>query len=458
MTRICCIGAGRVGGPAMTILALEAPDVAVTVVDRNPVRIAAWNSDTPPVFEPGLAEAVRRCRGKNLHFTTQARPAILAADIVFVAVDTPTKTSGLGAGRAADLRHVEAIGRLIAEVAETPKIVVEKSTVPVRTAETLAAILATNVRGLEHCVLSNPEFTAAGSALAELRTPVRVLIGSAATPGGLAAAATLADLYARWVPRERIVSTGLWPAELAKLAADAFLAQRISSVNTFAALCEATGAELGDVTGAMGRDPRLGAAELRPSAGFGGGSFRKTLLNLVYLCEHSQLPVAAAYWDAVLDVNEWHKERFAAQIVRTLFNTVAGKRIAVLGFAGKKDTDDTRDSPAIDVVRDLLAEKADVAIYDPQVPEAQITHDVLGTGAESPRLTVSPSAEHAAAGAHALVVVTDWDEFRTLDFARLHAGMAKPACAFDGCDVLPLAALRALGFRAFALGRPPAAP
>lgn len=454
MKHICCIGAGHVGGPAMAVIALQAPDIAVTVVDQNAARIAAWNSSELPVYEPGLTEAVRRCRGRNLHFTTRAGPAIGAAEIIFVAVNTPPKISGLGAGRAADLRHVEEVARLIAEVAETPKIVVEKSTIPVHAAEAMATILASNGRELAHHVLSNPEFMAGGTAMADLLAPDRVLIGGEATEGGLAAAAALVALYARWVPRERIVTTNLWSAELTKLAANALLAQRISSVNTLAALCEATGVDIREVTGPIGRDARIGPRFLQPSVGFGGVCFEKDLYNLVYLCEHARLPVAAAYWEAVVDVNDWHKERFAAQIVRQLSNTVAGKRLAVLGFAFKKDTSDSRESPAIAVVRDLLVEKAHVAIYDPRVPEAQITHDVLGTGAESPQLTVSPSAEHAAEGAQALVVLTDWDEFRTLDFARIHAGMVKPAFAFDGRDVLPLATLRALGFRAFAIGQP----
>jgi UDPglucose 6-dehydrogenase len=454
MTKICCIGAGYVGGPTMAMIALKAPDITVTVVDMNAARIAAWNSDEPPIYEPGLRDIVRECRGRNLFFSTHVKAAIKDADLIFVAVNTPTKTYGLGAGRAADLRFIESVARTIAEVAETAKIIIEKSTIPVKTAETIKEILAASGRRLEHQVLSNPEFLAEGTAVADLLCPDRVLIGGERTPGGARAVAALAEVYARWVPRDRIITTNLWSAELSKLVANAFLAQRISSINAISALCEVTGADVDEVAGAIGRDSRIGPKFLKSSVGFGGSCFQKDILNLVYLCECYGLAEAAAYWESVVAINDWQKQRFAQKIVEQLFNTVADKRIAVLGFAFKKDTDDARESPAISIVRDLLAENARVVVYDPQVPERQIIKDVLGPGSESERLTVAVSAEEAAEGAHALVIVTEWDEFTSLDFGRIYARMERPAFVFDGRNILPLEKLRELGFRAFGLGKP----
>ncbi len=456
MTKICCIGAGYVGGPTMAMIAFKAPDITVTVVDMNAARIAAWNSAELPIYEPGLDAVVKACRGRNLFFSTHVKEAIREADLIFVAVNTPTKTYGLGAGRAADLRFIESVARTIAEVAETPKIIIEKSTIPVRTAETIKTILAAGGRALDHQVLSNPEFLAEGTAVADLLAPDRVLIGGERTPAGARAVEALAAVYARWVPRERIITTNLWSAELSKLVANAFLAQRISSINAISALCEATGADIDEVAGAIGRDSRIGPKFLKASVGFDGSCFQKDILNLVYLCETYGCPEVAAYWESVVSINDWQKQRFAQRIVEQLFNTVADKRIAVLGFAFKKDTDDTRESPAISVVRDLLAENARVVIYDPQVPERQIVKDVLGPGSESERLTVAVSAEAAAEGAHALVVVTEWDEFATIDFARILARMQRPAFVFDGRNLLPLEKLRALGFRAFGIGKPAA--
>ena len=453
--KICCIGAGYVGGPTMAMIAHRAPDIRVTVVDMNAGRIAAWNSDALPIYEPGLEAIVRECRGRNLFFSVDVRAAIKEADMIFVAVNTPTKTYGVGAGRAADLRFVESVARTIAEVADAPKIIVEKSTIPVRTAETIKDILTANAttRGLTHAVLSNPEFLAEGTAIADLHNPDRVLIGGERTPAGEAAVRALVDVYARWVPRERIITTNLWSSELSKLVANAFLAQRISSINAISALCEATGADVDEVANAIGRDSRIGPKFLKASVGFGGSCFRKDILNLVYLCETFGLPEVAAYWDHVVRMNEWQKQRFSARIVKALFNSVAGKRIAVLGFAFKKDTNDTRESAAIAVVRELLAEQADVAVYDPKVGEADIRRDLEAAGAELRRLVVAPSAYAASEGAHAVAVVTEWDEFRTLDFARIHGAMMKPAFLFDGRNILPADRLRELGFRVYAIGR-----
>ncbi|MDP3072467.1 MAG: UDP-glucose 6-dehydrogenase [Opitutaceae bacterium] len=451
--KICCIGAGYVGGPTMAMIALKAPDIEVRVVDMNAVRIAAWNSATLPIYEPGLDEIVRQTRGKNLHFSTDVHGAIAAADIIFVAVNTPTKTYGVGAGRAADLRFIESVARTIAAHANGPKIIVEKSTIPVRTAETIKDILAANSRGYAFEVLSNPEFLAEGTAMADLQAPDRVLIGGERTPGGQAALQKLVDVYAHWVPRDRIITTNLWSSELSKLVANAFLAQRISSINSVSALCEVTGADVDEVANAIGRDSRIGPKFLKASVGFGGSCFQKDILNLVYLCEHYGLPEVAAYWESVVKMNDWQKHRFAGRIVRSLFNTVADKKIAVLGFAFKKDTNDTRESAAIAVCRDLLAEQARVVVYDPKVPAAEIREDVLGKGREEPRLTVATSAYEAAQGAHAIAVVTEWDEFKHLDYARLFASMQQPASIFDGRNILDLAKLRQIGFRASGVGK-----
>ena len=451
--KICCIGAGYVGGPTMAVIALKAPDIQVTVVDMNAARIAAWNSDKLPLYEPGLDEVVKKARGRNLFFSTDVKANIASADIIFVSVNTPTKTYGVGAGRAADMRYIESVARTIAEVATTPKIIVEKSTIPVKTAETIQQILAANTSGVAFQVLSNPEFLAEGTAVADLFNPDRVLIGGERTPEGDKAVETLVSVYARWVPRERIITTNLWSSELSKLVANAFLAQRISSINAISALCEATGADVDEVANAIGKDSRIGSKFLKASVGFGGSCFQKDIMNLSYLCENFGLPEVAAYWASVVKMNDYQKQRFSAKIVRSLFNSVADKRIAVLGFAFKKDTDDTRESAAINIVRDLLAEQANVVVYDPKVSAAEIMSDVQGKGHTNPRLTVATSAYEAAKGSHAVAIVTEWDEFKTLDYAKIYEGMSKPAFVFDGRNIVDLPKLRAIGFRAFGIGR-----
>jgi UDPglucose 6-dehydrogenase len=453
--KICCIGAGYVGGPTMAMITAKAPDIEVTVVDMNTERIAAWNSDKLPIFEPGLEEMVRRTRGKNLFFSTDVEGAIQKSDMIFVAVNTPTKTYGVGAGRAADLRYVESVARTIAAVAKTSKIIIEKSTIPVKTAETIKEILAASGNGVKFQVLSNPEFLAEGTAMADLELPDRVLIGSERTPEGEAAARALADVYARWVPRDRILLTNLWSSELSKLVANAFLAQRISSINSISALCEATGADVDEVAHAIGRDSRIGPKFLKASVGFGGSCFQKDILNLVYLCTHFGLPEVAAYWEGVVKMNDWQKQRFAGRIMTALFNTVADKKIAVFGFAFKKDTNDTRESAAIAICRDLLAEHARVVVYDPMVSPDHIRREVLTdkTASHADRLNVAKSAYEAAEGAHVIAIATEWDEFKGLDYAKIFAGMTKPAFIFDGRNILDLAQLNAIGFRAYGIGK-----
>jgi UDPglucose 6-dehydrogenase len=451
--RICCIGAGYVGGPTMAMIAAKCPHIRVDVVDLNAERIAAWNSADLPVYEPGLDDLVQNARGKNLFFSTEVKAAIHAADIIFVSVNTPTKTFGVGAHKAADLRYVESVARTIAEVADSPKIIVEKSTIPVRTAEAIQTILASSEKGLKHQVLSNPEFLAEGTAVVDLTNPDRILIGGEQTEAGLAAVEALVSVYANWVPRERILKTNLWSSELSKLVANAFLAQRISSINSISALCEKTGADVDEVARAIGSDSRIGSKFLKASVGFGGSCFQKDVLNLVYLCGHFGLPEVAAYWDQVIRMNDWQKHRFAERVLRTLFNTVTGKRIGVLGFAFKKDTNDTRESAAIYVCKDLVEERAMLSIYDPKVGAAQICKD-LAIESDHPHVEFATSAGQAAAGAHALLVLTEWDEFRQLDFEAIYQSMVKPAWIFDGRSLLDHARLRAIGFKVYSIGKP----
>ncbi len=455
---ICCLGAGYVGGPTMAMIAAKCPHLQVTVADYNPQRIAAWNSDELPVYEPGLKEIVASVIGKNLFFTTEIREAIRTADLIFVCVGTPTKSYGIGAGRAADLRYIESAARLIAEVAEGNKIIVEKSTIPVKTATAIQSILEANsMHGATFQVLSNPEFLAEGTAVEDMESPDRILIGGQSDPAGLAAVKKLSDIYAAWIPRERIITTNLWSSELSKLVANAFLAQRISSINSISALCEATGADVDEVGRAIGMDSRIGKKFLKASVGFGGSCFQKDILNLVYLCEAFHLPEVAEYWRQVVHINDWQKSRFVEKIVRTLFNTVNGKRIAVLGFAFKKDTNDTRESAAIHVCRNLLLEHAKLAIYDPRVDEEAILTDLQGAGVPQELLEthvhICSDPYQAVEGAHALATLTEWDEFRSMDFARIFDLMLKPAFVFDGRAVLPAEELKAHGFDVFSIGK-----
>lgn len=436
----------------MAMIAHKCTGHTVTVVDINQSRIDAWNSDVLPIYEPGLDEIVKSSRGKRLFFSTDIDTAIREADIIFMSVNTPTKTYGVGAGRAADLRYIEKCARKIAEVAENDKIVVEKSTLPVRTAESIKRILESNSKGRKFQILSNPEFLAEGTAVADLENPDRVLIGGDQTPDGLAAIQKLVDVYAQWVPAENILTTNVWSSELSKLTANAFLAQRISSINAISALCEATGANVDEVAHAIGTDSRIGPKFLKSSVGFGGSCFQKDILNLVYLCEHFGLPEVAAYWNGVIEMNDYQKHRFGRRIISTMFNTVSDKKIAVLGFAFKKDTNDTRESAAIYVCKDLIDEQANVSIYDPKVPEAQIRRD-LGLAEDATAVTICDDAYEATKDAHAVLILTEWDEFKALDFKKIYDQMNLPAFLFDGRNLLDLDALRAIGFEATGIGR-----
>ena len=460
---ICCVGAGYVGGPTMAVIADRCKRATVTVVDQDDARIAAWNSDRLPIFEPGLEEVVRRNRDRSLFFSTEIDATIRRSDIVFIAVNTPTKTYGIGSGRAADMEFLEICARRIAEVAEGHKVVVEKSTVPVRTAETVRTILDTRIEGASFQVLSNPEFMAEGSAIRDLEQPDRVLIGGERSPEGDQAVAQLKSVYASWVPEDKILTTDLWSSELTKLIANAFLAQRISSINAVSALCEATEADVEEISNAIGKDRRIGPDFLKSSVGFGGSCFQKDILNLVYLCETFGLQEVADYWEHVVRINDYQKRRFSKRIIEELFGTVSGKRIAVLGYAFKKDTNDIRESPAIYVCRDLLAEQASLAIYDPRVEQEQLRSSLDAAGdakggttaksAGAPEVEICPDPYAAAKGAHAIAVLTDWDEFRDLDYQRVFDSMAKPACLFDGRNVVDLVKLQRIGFRTFGIGK-----
>lgn len=456
---ICCIGAGYVGGPTMAVMASKCPQHKFTVVDINEQRIAAWNSSILPVYEPGLDEIVGTCRGVNLHFSTSVDEAIRDSEMIFVSVNTPTKTYGVGAGRAADLKFIELCARRIARSVNGPKIIVEKSTVPVRTAESLKRVLHANVKSFPIEILSNPEFLAEGTAVRDMLNPDRVLIGGDDGTTGSEAQQKLVDLYAQWVPRERILTTNLWSSELSKLVNNAFLAQRISSINAISALCEATGADVEQVSRAIGHDSRIGPKFLCASVGFGGSCFQKDILNLVYLCEHYGLTEAARYWNSVLEMNDWQKTRFVQRMVRAMFNTLSDKRIGVLGFAFKKDTNDTRESAAAYICKGLIDEQAQLAIYDPKVSEDAIFADLvsltgLNLGQLKKRVTVERDAYSAVNGAHAFAIVTEWDEFKQLNFQRMFDSMQQPAFAFDGRNVLPHDELREIGFEVHSVGKP----
>ncbi|MEE3448982.1 MAG: nucleotide sugar dehydrogenase [Bacteroidales bacterium] len=441
---ICCIGAGYVGGPTMTVMAYKCPEIKITVVDMNAKRIADWNSDDLtkiPVFEPGLADLVKEVRGKNLFFSTEVDKAIDEADMIFMSVNTPTKEYGKGAGMAADLKYIELCARQIAHVSKSDKIVVEKSTLPVRTAEAIRSILDNTGNHVKFQILSNPEFLAEGTAINDLLNADRVLIGGLQTTEGKAAIEELTAIYAHWIPRERIIQTNVWSSELSKLTANAFLAQRISSINSLSALCEKTEADVTEVARAIGADSRIGSKFLTASVGFGGSCFQKDLLNLVYICHTLGLEEVAEYWNQVIKMNNYQKHRFADNIITTLYNTVSAKKIAFLGWAFKKNTNDTRETPAMYVADYLLEDLANIEVYDPKVTETQMYIDInhLNTRDDSvnhKQLKMVSDPYQACKNAHAVVILTEWDEFKTLDWKKIHDNMMKPAFIFDGRNIL----------------------
>lgn len=454
ITKICCIGAGYVGGPTMAIIAQKCPHIKVTVVDLNAERIASWNDENVeniPIYEPGLSAIVAESRNRNLFFSTDVEAAIDEAQMIFISVNTPTKTYGSGKGMAADLKYIELCARQIARIAKDDKIVVEKSTLPVRTAEAIKSILENTGNGVQFQILSNPEFLAEGTAVQDLLNPDRVLIGGDTSEEGQIAIQKLVSIYANWVPREQILTTNLWSSELSKLTANAFLAQRVSSINALSELCEKTGADVNEVARAIGMDSRIGSKFLKASVGFGGSCFQKDILNLVYISKSFGLHEVADYWEQVIIMNDHQKKRFANNIITTLYNTISGKKIAFFGWAFKKDTNDTRESAAIYVADHLLNEQANIAVYDPKVSEKKILADLdyLETrSSESNRkgITVFEDPYETCKSAHAIAILTEWDEFRDYDWQKIYDSMQKPAFIFDGRNVLDRKKLTDIGF------------
>jgi UDPglucose 6-dehydrogenase len=458
---ICCIGAGYVGGPTMAVIAHKCPDIKVTIVDLNAARIAAWNDEDVnniPIYEPGLSDIVASARGRNLFFSTDVEKAIDEAEMIFISVNTPTKTYGLGKGKAADLKFIELCARQIAAVAKTDKIVVEKSTLPVRTAEAIRNILDNTGNGVKFQILSNPEFLAEGTAIDDLLSPDRVLIGGDGDAEGQEAIEALVNVYSKWIPKERILTTNVWSSELSKLTANAFLAQRVSSINAISELCEKTGADVSEVSRAIGMDSRIGPKFLKASVGFGGSCFQKDILNLVYIAKSYGLDEVADYWEQVIIMNDHQKRRFASNIVKTLYNTVSGKKIAFLGWAFKKDTNDTRESAAIYVADDLLHEQANIAVYDPKVETDTMYRDLNYLETRGPEqnkegVTAYEDPYEACRDAHAIAVLTEWDEFKEYDWQRIYDNMKKPAFVFDGRNVLDAEQMAQIGFIFSVIGK-----
>jgi len=449
--RILCIGAGYVGGPTMAMIAHKCPRYRVTVVDINQERIAQWNSDTLPIYEPGLDEIVKATRGRNLFFSTDVPKAIEENEIIFVSVNTPTKTFGIGAGMAADLQYWEKTAREILKYEKSPKIVIEKSTLPVKTALAMGRILNSNHHGITFDVLSNPEFLAEGSAIRDLESPERVLIGSEETEGGLRARDVLVEMYAKWVPREKILTSNIWSSELSKLVSNAFLAQRISSINAVSALCEKTDADVTEVSRAVGMDSRIGPKFLNSSIGFGGSCFKKDILNLVYICRHYGLHEVADYWNEVIRINQYQQDRFILNMINAMFNTLSDKKICLWGFAFKANTGDTRESPAIHIARRLLEENARVVVSDPRALK-NARADLRGL---DDRVSYVEDPVEATRGCHALCLLTEWDLYRHQDFEKIYGSMEKPAFLFDGRNILDHGKCFDIGFNVYPIGKPP---
>lgn len=457
INKICCIGAGYVGGPTMAVIAKKNPNIQVTIVDINEERIAAWNDKDVsklPIYEPGLAEIVEETRGKNLFFSTEIDKAISESEMIFISVNTPTKTYGKGKGMAADLKYVELCARNIAEVATTDKIVVEKSTLPVRTAQAIKSILHNTGSDVKFEILSNPEFLAEGTAIQDLLNPDRVLIGGESE----SAIESLANIYGSWVSQDRILRTNVWSSELSKLTANAFLAQRISSINAISELCEHTEANVNEVARAIGMDSRIGPKFLNASIGFGGSCFQKDILNLVYIARSYGLNAVADYWEQVIILNDHQKRRFSDNLISTLYNTVSGKKIAMLGWAFKKDTNDTRESAAIYVADHLLSEQANIAVYDPKVPAKKVYADLnyleTRTDSENKELVETFNDPYEVVkDAHAIAIMTEWDEFKAYDWKKIYDSMKKPAFIFDGRNILDKAEMNKIGFEYSSIGQ-----
>ncbi|MGC9367281.1 MAG: nucleotide sugar dehydrogenase [bacterium] len=447
---ILCIGAGYVGGPTMAVIAAKCPEYKITVVDINEQKINDWNSGNIPIFEPGLEEIVNQVKNKNLFFSTNIEKGIEQADIIFVSVNTPTKTFGEGAGKTADLQYWEKTARSILQASRNDKVVVEKSTLPVKTAEAMERILNSGDDHINFQVVSNPEFLAEGTAIQDLLNPDRVLIGSRETPEGIKARKQIVEIYRHWIPVHKIITSNIWSSELSKLVSNAFLAQRISSINSISALCEKTGADVEEVAYSVGSDSRIGDKFLSASVGFGGSCFKKDILNLVYICESYGLYEVAEYWENVVKINEFQEQRFVRNISKAMFNTIANKKITLFGFAFKANTGDTRESAAIYVTRELLAEHALVTITDPQA----LDNAKIDLKDHIQQLSFESDPYQAAVGAHAIAVLTEWDVYPKLDYQRIFDSMEKPAFIFDGRNILDHRKLFEIGFNVYPVGKP----
>lgn len=446
---ICCIGAGYVGGPTMTVIADKCPNYKVTIVDINKEKIAAWQTDNLPIYEPGLLDVVKRTRDKNLFFSTDIAKKINEADIIFVSVNTPTKTFGEGKGKASDLQYLEKTAHAIVAASNSSKIIVEKSTLPVRTAEALEKILNSNSKGIHFDVVSNPEFLAEGTAIHDLENPDRVLIGSRETEEGLKARQTIVDIYKHWVSDEKIIRSNVWSSELSKLVANAFLAQRISSINSISALCEKTGADVKEISRSIGADSRIGNKFLNASIGFGGSCFKKDILNLVYISESLGLTEVAEYWENVIKMNDYQEKRFVKRMLETMFNTLANKKIVLFGFAFKANTGDTRETPAYYVTKMLMEEHANVYISDPKaLNNAKIDLAEFGD-----RIVFVDDPYEAAKDADAIAIMTEWKLYKELDYKKIYESMRKPAYLFDGRNILDTAKIKEIGFNFYSIGR-----
>ena len=441
---ICCIGAGYVGGPTMSVIAKYCPDITINVVDVNEDRIKKWNGDyqSLPVFEPGLAEIVRDVRGKNLFFSIDVQNSIKIADLIFISVNTPIKSHGIGAGEASDLKWVESSAREISMYAEGHTIVVEKSTLPVKTARIIKSILESSNKNLGEdglgktfSVLSNPEFLAEGTAVNDLENPDRVLIGGE----DKTSIDLLKEIYLRWVKSDKIITTNLWSSELSKLIANAFLAQMISSINTVSAICESTGANVEEVALAVGKDSRIGEKFLKSGPGFGGSCFKKDILNLVYICKSLGLKEVAAYWEEIIKINDWQQDRIYRTLVEKLYGNISGKRIVILGFSFKANTNDTRNSPSITICRKLLAEDAQLVIHDPKVGEKDVFDALVGSQNIinfKKKLIYEINIPKATENADAVLIMTEWKDYKNLDWKKLQIKMRKPSWVFDTRSII----------------------
>ena len=458
---ICCIGAGYVGGPTMAVFADKCPNLNIFVVDKNKQRVDAWNSEDLtklPIFERGLDKLISKRRGKNLHFSDNFKKYISEADMIFISVNTPTKTKGLGAGKASDLKWVEASSREIAEYAQGETIVVEKSTLPVKTAQTIKSILDESQsvnKDKKFTVLSNPEFLAEGSAIADLEFPDRVLIGG----DNLESIKALVNIYLNWIPKDKIITTDLWSSELSKLTANAFLAQRISSINSISALCERTGANIKDVSLAIGTDKRIGKDFLNAGPGFGGSCFKKDILNLVYIYDYYGLHHEAKYWEKVVEINDWQKKRISNLIIEKLFGTVSGKKIAILGFSFKANTNDTRESPAISICKELINEGGNLFVYDPKVSHEQIRIDLNLTEARQEQdlnegsWSYATSISEAIKSSDAVVIITEWEEFKYLNWKEIKSKMRNPSWIFDTRSIINISEAEKYGLKVWSVGK-----